>query len=74
MILKIELTRLTFRTLPEKLLPFLPDTLFVTIDATAELDRCVSIACRALEVVAELSVLHGYFVAAATTADRGFRI
>lgn len=44
MILKIKRTRFTFRALPEKLLPFLPDALFVTIDATAELDRCVSIA------------------------------
>lgn len=44
MVLKIELTRLTFSALPEKLLPFLPDALFVPIDATAELDRCVSIA------------------------------
>jgi hypothetical protein len=44
MIIKVNLTRLTFGALPEKLLPFLPDALFVTIDATAELDRCVSIA------------------------------
>ena len=44
MILKIDLTCLTFSALTEKLLPFLPDALFVTIDATAELDRCVSIA------------------------------
>ena len=44
LILKIKRTRLTFRALPEKLLPFLPDALFVTIDAAAELDRCVSIA------------------------------
>ena len=44
MVFKEESTRLTLGALPIKLLPFLPDALFVTIDATAELDRCVSIA------------------------------
>lgn len=44
MIIEVNLTRLTFGALPEKLPTFFPDALLVTIDTTADLDRCVSIA------------------------------
>jgi len=43
-VFEIKSAGLAFCALPEKLSPFLSDALFVTIDATAELDRCVSIA------------------------------
>ena len=62
-------TRLAIGALPEKLLPFLANAFLVPFIPATDLDRGVPIACRALEVIAELSVLHGNPVAVATAAN-----